>query len=232
MANNGTITITTESANEGREVALVVSDTGEGMDEKTLARCREPFFSTKGRRGIGLGLATVVSIVERAGGRLDIDSVLGQGTTIRVSFPVATEAGAAEPEQAPHAPARVLLVDDDELIRRYAGHVLVDAGYEMVSFGDAESGLAWIDDGNPFDLLVSDVVLPGMSGFDLVRAVERRRPNTARLLMTGFAGTDTWGTDMRDVEILRKPFSIDEFIAAVSHALESHRQGASQGSKR
>ena len=227
MGNNGTITIETTLGADGRDIALTVSDTGAGMDADTLARCREPFFTSKGRRGIGLGLATVSSIVDRAGGRLDIESELGQGTTIAAYFPVAVRAEAeAEAEVGPHQPARVLLVDDDELIRRYADQVLVDAGYQVVSFGDAEAAVAWVDAGEPFDLLVSDVVLPGMSGFELVRAVEHRRPSSARLLMTGFAGTDTWGTDLADVQLLSKPFSIDEFLKAVGSSLEEVAQGS------
>ena len=227
MSNNGTITIKTRLVNRGTEVALSVADTGEGMDADTLARCLEPFFTSKGRRGIGLGLATVSSIVERAGGRLDIQSRLGKGTTITAFFPLAVPVTAAEVE-APHRPARVLLVDDDELIRRYATQVLLDTGYEVVSFGDAESALTWIDDGAAFDLLVSDVVLPGMSGFDLVRAVERRRPSSAVMLMTGFAGTDTWGTDLAGVEVLSKPFSIDEFVKAVATSLDAAAHGSNR----
>jgi CheY-like chemotaxis protein len=226
MTQKGTIVIETTPV-DGGAVALAVTDTGVGMDEATLALCREPFFTTKGRRGIGLGLATVGTIVERAGGRLQIDSVPGQGTTVTVILPVAIDSAPTAPEASPPHSARVLLVDDDDLIRRYASEVLTNAGYDVVSVGDAETALVTIENGR-FDLLVSDVVLPGMSGFELASTVEQRWPAMALLLMTGFFGTDTRGTDLADVEVLSKPFSIDALRRAADRAVVAVRQDSNR----
>jgi PAS domain S-box-containing protein len=215
------ITITTKAVTGRKgekEVALVVQDTGEGMDAETVARCREPFFTTKGRRGIGLGLATVTSIVQRAGGRLEIDSRPGRGTTISAIFPRAAPVSAAAPPKRRRKQARVLLVDDDELIQRYASQVLLDAGYDVTAVGDAEAAVVALTEGR-FDLLVSDVVLPGMSGFQLAARVGEQWPRVARLLITGYAGTDTHGTDLADVTVLPKPFAGDDLVRAAGDVL-------------
>jgi CheY-like chemotaxis protein len=199
---------------------LVVTDTGTGMDDETLARCREPFFTTKGRRGIGLGLATVATIVQRAGGGLDIQSEPGHGTSISAFFPVVEETQSPVDATRPRRVARVLLVDDDELVRRFAYKALSDVGYDVTSVDDAEEALSVATADGGFDLIVSDVVLPGMNGLDLVRIFGERWPATARLLMTGFAGTDTKGTDLGDVQVLKKPFAVDELTRAADDALK------------
>jgi two-component system cell cycle sensor histidine kinase/response regulator CckA len=196
------------------------------MDAATLASCREPFFTTKGSRGIGLGLATVVSIVEQSGGRLVIDSEPGRGTTITAIFPRAQVTTPSRVSGWSHGQARVLLVDDDDLIRRYASHVLTEASYDVTAEGDAESALARLGGVEVFDLLVSDVVLPGMNGFELARAAGARWPDMARLLMTGFTGADTAGTDLADVAVLPKPFSVEELLTAVGNALDFVGQGS------
>jgi CheY-like chemotaxis protein/anti-sigma regulatory factor (Ser/Thr protein kinase) len=222
MPEGGNITIHTIESAAGMQpaIGIVVSDTGVGMDAETLARCREPFFTTKGRRGIGLGLGTVSTIVERSGGRLDITSKPGQGTTISAFFPIAHVA----PESVEAAPlshrARVLLVDDDVAVRGFAYKALNDAGYDVTSVDDAEEALKVASNNGGYDLIVSDVVLPGMNGLDLVRTFGERWPSTARLLMTGFAGTDTKGTDLEDVQVLKKPFAIDELARAADAALK------------
>ncbi len=223
MPEGGRISIHTAetgAAGEPPAVRLVVTDTGTGMDEATLERCREPFFTTKGKRGIGLGLGTVATIVDRAGGRLDIVSEPGRGTTVSAFFPVALAAPAPEPQALRPHRARVLLVDDDVAVRGFAFKALNDAGYDVTAVDDAEEALARASGSDGFDLIVSDVVLPGMNGLDLVRAFGERWPATARLLMTGFAGTDTTGTDLAEVQVLKKPFAVDELARSADAALK------------
>jgi DNA-binding NtrC family response regulator len=162
----------------------------------------------------------VSTIVERSGGRLDIKSEPGQGTSISAFFPVAQEAPEAEPTAPLSHRARVLLVDDDVAVRGFAYKALNDAGYDVTSVDDAEEALKVAGGNGGFDLIVSDVVLPGMNGLDLVRTFGHQWPSTARLLMTGFAGTDTKGTDLEDVQVLKKPFGIDELARAADAALK------------
>jgi|GEM_PF-2895778 len=232
MPDGGTIGIRVEPrpASGAGQVAVSVRDEGHGMDAATIERCREPFFTTKGRRGIGLGLSTVSSIVQRAGGRLDIDSELGVGTTITAVFPVydPSARGAIPEAAAPedHRRPRVLLVDDDEAVRRFAAKGLADAGFEVTAVDDAAAAIAAAGD-TPFDLIVSDIVLDGMSGVDLVRLFGERWPATARLLVTGFAETGVAGADLDSVQVLRKPFAADELVRAAHDALR-----AVYGSKR
>jgi DNA-binding NtrC family response regulator len=114
-------------------------------------------------------------------------------------------------------------------VRGFASKALHDAGYDVTSVDDAEGAFAAASADGGFDLIVSDVVLPGMSGLDLVRTFHERWPATARLLMTGFAGTDTTGTDLEDVQVLKKPFAVDELTRAADGALEQQER---QGSKR
>jgi CheY-like chemotaxis protein/anti-sigma regulatory factor (Ser/Thr protein kinase) len=223
MPEGGKIRIeAVESTGDGEQpaVGLVVTDTGTGMDAETLERCREPFFTTKGKRGIGLGLGTVATIVERAGGRLDIVSEPGHGTAVSAYFPVAHVALAPEPGALRSDRARVLLVDDDVAVRNFAFKALNDAGYDVTAADDAEQAIALATDSGGYDLIVSDVVLPGMNGLDLVRVFGEQWPATARLLMTGFAGTDTTGTDLAEVQVLKKPFAVDELARAADAALK------------
>jgi PAS domain S-box-containing protein len=222
MPEGGVIRIHTVDSGSGDHAAIgiVVTDTGVGMDAETLARCREPFFTTKGRRGIGLGLGTVSTIVDRSGGRLVITSEPGSGTAISAFFPVAHVTPAAEPAAPLSHRARVLLVDDDVAVRGFAFKALKDAGYDVTSAEDAEEALRVASTNDGYDLIVSDVVLPGMNGLDLVRKFGEEWPATARLLMTGFAGTDTKGTDLEEVQVLKKPFGVDELARAADAALK------------
>ncbi|HEY2812902.1 MAG TPA: ATP-binding protein [Acidimicrobiales bacterium] len=228
----------------GPDVTLTVSDTGVGMDPDTIDRCLEPFFTTKGRRGIGLGLATVSTIVQRAGGTLDITSSPGEGTSISIRLPI-EQTIPSRSEPPPLRPqGRVLLVDDDGLVRRFASKALSEAGYEVTSVDDADTALTVARADGNFDLVVSDVVLPGMTGLELVRIFGTEWPSVARLLMTGFAGTETKGTDLETVRVLKKPFAVDELTRAAHDALEAaralpptppgrpKRPGRAQGSKR
>src|SRR4051794_22697690 len=139
-------------------VVLRVTDDGEGMDPSTLAQCQKPFFTTKGRsRGTGLGLATVGSILERSGGTLEIASEPGRGTTVTAFFPEAADRGGPDLLPAQASRARVLLVDDDDQVRRFVQGVLTEAGYDVVATSDAESAIDHAEAGG-FALLITDVV--------------------------------------------------------------------------
>jgi PAS domain S-box-containing protein len=202
-------------------VAIAVSDDGQGMDDDTLTRCREPFFTTKGRaHSTGLGLATVASIVQGAGGDLEIDSVLGDGTTVTALLPVVVSAGGSGDGADGARPARVLVVDDSEEVRVLAERILAAAGYEVTAAADAEEAIVRAEVEGGFDLLVSDVVLPGMSGIGLARTFMQRWPATARVLMTGFAGGEVSAEDVVDTPVVTKPFSSRDLERAAASALQ------------
>src|SRR4051812_3961238 len=202
-------------------VVVRVTDDGDGMDAATLARCQEPFFTTKGsRRGTGLGLATVASVLERCGGRLDIVSHPGSGTVATALFPRVLAAEATELPVGSET-ARVLLVDDDVQVRRFARDVLTGGGYEVVSVADAEAARRALAS-DPFRLVVSDIVLPGTSGVELARTVRMQWPEVATVLITGFAGGQSVETaDLGGTPVVTKPFTPEALLRAAATALRS-----------
>jgi signal transduction histidine kinase/CheY-like chemotaxis protein len=184
----------------GTYVRLTVADTGEGMDAPTLARATEPFFTTKPLgRGTGLGLAMAQGFAEGSGGALRIASDPGRGTRVSLWLPIAAglAAAAAEPaardETAPATarcarPRRVLLVDDEPVVREVLAGQLADEGFEVAEAADGAAALALIERGGPFDLLVTDLAMPGQDGVALIREAQRRCPGLPAILLTGYAG--------------------------------------------
>jgi CheY-like chemotaxis protein len=179
------------------EVDLEVSDTGAGMDEETRRRCLEPFFTTKGERGTGMGLAMVYGTMKRHGGQVDIDSAPGRGTTVRLSFVAATvSAGSHVHEPAPARwprPLRLLVIDDDPLVGRSLSQVLSSEGHVVTL---ADGGQAGIDafsaahqrmqGGEPFDIVITDLGMPYVDGRAVAAAVKVRSASTPVLLLTGW----------------------------------------------
>ena len=206
-----------EDGTTGEVVLVRVTDDGEGMDADTLARSQEPFFTTKGHsRGTGLGLATVASVLERAGGTFELTSEPGTGTIALARFPRAEEQPVKGDAAADRTSARVLLVDDEDQVRHFGAEVLGRAGYEVVAVADAESALDELTAGR-FDLLVSDVVLPGKSGIELVHTVRERSPELACVLVSGFTRSEP----PEGVVLVAKPFAPEDLLRAASTALLS-----------
>jgi PAS domain S-box-containing protein len=175
----------------GAYIRLSVSDTGIGMDSTILARASEPFFTTKPTgKGTGLGLAMARGFAEQSGGDLRIESTPGQGTIVHLWLPQAGAPPAdiepmARPPRAVHA--RLLLVDDDEVVRETLTQQMADAGYAVHAVASAAAALAWLDEDEPLDLIVSDLSMPGMDGATMIREALRRRPAVKAILVTGFA---------------------------------------------
>lgn len=211
----------------GDYVMLEVEDDGAGMPEAVKHRAIEPFFSTKGQGGTGLGLAMVYGIVSQYGGGLLIDSKPGEGTVVRLYFPRAQEvSSSAEPEPSQDAPPRavdedqklVLVVDDEASVRRILGAVLEDAGYRVHLAAGGEEALAFYDATvDEVAAVVTDVMMPGMTGVDLVRALRERRPSLPALYLSGYAqvhGLDEADPTLRG-SFLKKPFTAEELVARV-----------------
>jgi two-component system, cell cycle sensor histidine kinase and response regulator CckA len=241
MPDGGTMTIRTALADSvasstaerpaslpGPFVVLSVADTGMGMDDETRARVFEPFFTTKGQgQGTGLGLATVYGIVKQADGYVWVRSAPGQGAIFEVYLPRVSGAPPAEQEQRAGrkvAPGqRVLVVEDDANVRRVTSQILVRHGYEVVTAENPDMALAELSRHHgAFDLLLTDLVLPGMNGRLLAAHVSREWPNIRVVYMSGYAGETILeqGILPADEHFLPKPFTVEELLAKVAEALE------------
>ncbi|MGT2513200.1 ATP-binding protein [Sphingomonas panni] len=219
MADGGTLTIgacrrsvqagEVAGLAQGHYICLSVGDTGCGMDEDTLQRAIEPFFSTKGvGKGTGLGLSMVHGLTAQLGGGLTIDSAPGRGTTISLWLPVSmvTPAGEERPAEQSPFPTRLgtaLLIDDEDLVRMSTAHMLADLSYNVVEAASAEEALRLIDNGLIPDVLITDHLMPGMSGADLARRLKHSHPALPVLIVSGYA--DESGIDA-DIPRLTKPF--------------------------
>ena len=203
---------------EGNYVRISVADDGMGMDERTLARAVEPFFSTKGvGKGTGLGLSMAHGLALQLGGALTIRSRPGLGTNVELWLPVSAfvveggeraSTGLAKPEMAGTA----LLVDDEELVRTSTAEMLGDLGYEVVEAASAEEALALIADGLKPEVLVTDHLMPGMNGTDLARRIRSDRPFIQVLIVSGYAEAEGVAPDLPR---LTKPFRSDELQASL-----------------
>jgi PAS domain S-box-containing protein len=226
MPDGGTLTISAlheavgtghrSKLRSGDYVRLSVADTGTGMDEETLARAIEPFFSTKGiGKGTGLGLSMVHGLASQLGGALTVSSKRGLGTNVEFWLPVseaapeAAEAGEIEARKADGA-GTALLVDDEVLVRMSTADMLIDLGYQVVEAGSGEEALRLIDEGLRANLLVTDHLMPGMTGADLARLVRERRPNLPVLVVSGYAEAEAIAPDLPR---LAKPFRQGELAA-------------------
>jgi CheY-like chemotaxis protein len=210
----------------GRYAELRVEDTGQGMSREVRERAFEPFFTTKGALGgTGLGLATVYGMVQSALGQVTIESAPGDGTSVRVLLPETLDAptGPVTAQAVPHGRGqRVLVVEDQVDLRSSVQQVLSEAGYDVTS-GTAEDVLAGGGEDEPArpDLLLTDVVMPGVSGPELADLVTHRWPGVRVLYMSGY--TDGMladhGVDLEETQLLRKPFATDELLRAVAGSL-------------
>jgi signal transduction histidine kinase len=203
----------------GDYVRISVADTGEGMDEATLARAAEPFFSTKSvGQGTGLGLSMVHGLASQLGGALVLSSPPGQGALIELWLPVSHEAVRPQREASianvsPGARGTVLLVDDEDLVRASTAEMLKELGYQVVEVCCALDALAAFEGGQTFDLLLTDHVMPGMSGAELVRRLREKFPELRALLVSGYADVDALAPDLPR---LAKPFRHDELADSLA----------------
>jgi hypothetical protein len=222
-------TATVNGLPPGRYVCLTEADTGSGMSPEVRARAFEPFFTIKPMgQGTGLGLATVFGIVTEAGGTVLLDSEPGQGTAVRVYLPAVLGAVPEPHRGRPRASGpgdgeTILVVEDEALVRSVACRILGDHGYEVLAATDAATALRICQDlDRPIDLLLTDVVMPGLSGPELVEQVRALRPGIPTLFMSGYPGdvllrrSPTTGT-----EVVGKPFTATTLLEKVRSAVGS-----------
>jgi signal transduction histidine kinase/ActR/RegA family two-component response regulator/uncharacterized membrane protein affecting hemolysin expression len=208
MPNGGKITLRTRlirhhaAQNNGihsKQIIVEVSDTGMGMNEETRKRCLEPFFSTKGKRGTGLGLAMVYGVVKRHEGNVEIQSERGKGTTFRLVLPVRTKLNIVDTEEKPDAtiePMQILYVDDEPLLRELMKGILERDGHAVIVSDGGQSGLDEFrlarERGRPFDLIITDLGMPYLDGRQVAKGVKQESPTTPVVMLTG------WGAFMKE----------------------------------
>ena len=239
-AQGGTLTVTLEQTvltpgqlNQFPELApggylsLMVSDTGHGIDEKTMGKIFDPYFTTKEQgKGTGLGLATVHSIIKQHGGGISVQSEPGKGTVFQILFPIMKhdeKTTKTEPASLPRGRERVLLVDNEKAILDINRQLLEELGYRVEIFSDPSDALIYFNDQpDRYDLIISDLTMPRKTGEDLARSMKEKRPNLPFILCSGFstrintnrllqAGID---------KILMKPVNIQELATAIRDVLE------------
>ncbi len=240
MPQGGTLTIRTRAgtwshgtmrydADSPSHIALEVVDTGIGMDEQTRQRCLEPFFSTKGERGSGLGLAMVFGVMQRHEGSIDIESQLGKGTTVRLVFPIRVVSRDNTRNHLevvmPATPLRVLCIDDERSLRELLREMLGSDGHYVEVAEDGREGLqafhAALVQGQRFDAVITDLGMPHMDGREVARAIKEESPETLVIMLTG------WGQHLKANgstphqvdELLSEPPSLNELRRALARVI-------------
>jgi CheY-like chemotaxis protein len=221
MPQGGQITVRTRT--EGLQVLVDIEDTGTGMTDVTRQRCLEPFYTTKGDRGTGLGLAIIYGILHRHGGSIRIKSELNQGTCMTLCLPLGTAGLAPAPvvsNEATPRHLRILIVDDDPLICTVVGLFLEADEHKVTVAANGCEALEKFHDGE-FDVVITDRVMPKMSGDQLAMAIRDIRPQAPIILLTGF---ETHNTCRFVDAMLSKPATMDSLRGAIKSAIAADKQ--------
>ncbi|HWD19789.1 MAG TPA: ATP-binding protein [Verrucomicrobiae bacterium] len=227
MPDGGSLTLRTKTA-DGR-VIVEVSDSGIGMNEETRRRCLEPFFTTKGERGTGLGLAMVYGAVQRHNAEIELDSELGKGTTVRLIFPIpagqAAPATAAEAPRALPARSRILVVDDDPMLIKSLRDTLENDGHAVTTATGGQAGIdafrAALKNSEPFGIVISDLGMPNVDGRKVAAAIKEASPRTPLILLTGWGQRLVTEGDIPEHvdRVLSKPPKLRELREALTQCL-------------
>jgi CheY-like chemotaxis protein len=234
MDEGGTLTVS--AILTGDRAIIAVADSGIGMSEEVLESVFDPYFTTRGESGSGLGMSIARNIVDRHGGEIRLESAPLEGTRVIFDLPLHLSAPTidgkgrtrADPRRPVHG-RRVLLVEDESSIRELLVRVLSDAGFEVEAASGGLEAVARFEEGH-FDAVMTDLGMSPCNGWEVAQRVKRHSPNTPVLLLTG------WGAEIEPAQakargvdrILRKPFEVDHLIAEVSNALEQQRERAGE----
>ena len=233
MPKGGTLRIEAFAADG--QVVIAVTDTGEGMTPEVLAHACEPFFSTKGMKGSGLGLSMVHGFARQSGGELRIQSTLGQGTRMELCLPIAHQPVVLAPvAKVPkiRGQGRVLVVDDDVDVGRITAVFLSTAGFDVVAVSNGNAALASLGANAAFDALVADYAMPGINGVDLVLEVRELHPVMPALIITGYNGAEDLARLPSDVVTLSKPFQREDLVRSVKKMIEDTTPAPQPGAGR
>ena len=241
MTDGGTVTVEVANATLDRRYAalhpdvtpgpyvlVAVNDTGTGMPPEVAAQAFDPFFTTKrDGKGTGLGLSMVYGFVRQSNGHIRIDSAIGQGTSVKLYLPRTKDPVAETPTEAGHAPAgseRVLVVEDNDEVRHAVVDMLAGWGYRVVAAENPDVAAAILERDSGFDLLFTDVVMPGsISAIELAALAQRRRPDIAVLLTSGYARDLIPVQDRPDYPMIAKPYRGEELMARLRSVLAARR---------
>jgi len=226
MPDGGVIEVSSRDVMDGGSpvVELTVTDTGVGMSSEVLQKVFDPFFSTKGPKGIGLGMSVAYGVVTRHHGRIELLSELGKGTTCAIRFPVSKQAemsGLAGRTSPREKRARILVIDDEDVIREFMQEMLVSSDFDADVASTGSEGIGLFEK-NSYNLVFSDLGLPGMSGWDVAKTLKQRNPDVPIILLSG------WGIQLDDVRVkqsgvdlvLSKPCQMNEILGAVDEILK------------
>jgi PAS domain S-box-containing protein len=229
MPEGGVIEITSENLMvEGSHcVELRVKDSGIGMSNETIQKVFDPFFSTKGPKGIGLGMSVAYGVITRHQGRILLNSELGRGTTCTIRLPAVEQPEMHVNSQRPSSneeKKRILVIDDEDIIREFMQEMLVAANFEADVAATGSEGIELFER-NTYNLVFSDLGLPGMSGWEVARILKQRKPDIPLILLSG------WGIQLDDVRVkqsgvdlvLSKPCQMKEILGAVDEVLKRHK---------
>ncbi|MDY7083954.1 MAG: response regulator [Actinomycetota bacterium] len=224
MPSGGRLTLSTSVDRGSGQACLSIADTGCGMEPEVAARAFEPFFTTKGRgKGTGLGLATAYGVVTDAGGTISLDTAPGEGTVLTLCLPPAERtAGPSTLVRRPASGGTVLVVEDEDGVRDIVCRILRRAGYDVRAAPDPATALEMCREGGlEMDALVTDIIMPGMSGTQLAAELRRARPGLPVLFMSGYtSGPAPGGQELpADAPLLHKPFQTDHLLSALQRVL-------------
>ncbi|MEX1054541.1 MAG: ATP-binding protein, partial [Rhodothermales bacterium] len=218
MPKGGTLIFKTDLAEAG--VRVTVSDTGLGMSDNVRQHIFEPLYTTKGDRGTGMGLAVSYGIIQEHEGTIKVESGLGEGSTFVMTFPPAEDSSPerkSEPEKKPGRTARILVVDDERMVRTILVKLLSLKGHDVEQAASGSEALS-IMDAQEFDLVFTDLGMPEMNGRQLARVLRRKRPDLPIVLLTGDTEVGEPGDDV-DV-VMAKPFKIDQLERTIQDLLQ------------
>jgi CheY-like chemotaxis protein len=225
MTDGGVLTLSSRLDTQSRRVCIEVVDTGHGMSESVRARCLEPFFTTKGERGTGLGLAMVYGMAQRHGAELQIDSTPGAGTAVRLLFSPSGAKNVTTANTTPSAlprPMRILLIDDDPLLLSSVRHTLEADGHEITTASGGQAGIDAFASAQagpePFEFVFTDLGMPHVDGRTVAAAIKARSPRTPVVMLTGWGQRliAEGGVPEHVDRVLSKPPKLAELRAVLS----------------